>query len=360
MRLAIIAAAALAAVFASSDALPTAAGDPRAVLEPNVAAVARVTDDAFNDADAERFLRAAQDEDDSVLKDERFPEERGTGTTLSEKLGGVVSRLGQKPAVVKVVDSQKAAMKATTSAWERFNKWRKDAVEKFMSSVKAVYKNKRDVLKVSTLKEKFSKFVEKVRTKFFSSAKSSPEVAAAKPALGAVDDAAAPSLLTRMDRYGGKLVDDATDALSKASSKLANSDKFKAVKGGVNDIVEKLQELKTKLTQKPAAAGEAVPAQSAWTTIDAWRPEFIKTVDKTVRDTFQSVKGNKQVEALTTGITNIATRFSNLRPSMFKNAATLDDTAAKGAATIKAPEKPLSGDPLETLGTLKDNRPKVE
>ncbi|CAI5713390.1 unnamed protein product [Hyaloperonospora brassicae] len=360
MRLAVIAMSALAAVFAFSDALPTVAGDPRAVLEPNAAAVARVTDGAFNDAEVERFLRAAPDGDDLVQKDELFPEERGPGTTLTEKVGGVFSRLGQRPVVLKAAETQKTAMKATITAWERFNMWRQKAVEKFTTTLKSAFKNTRDNVKITALKEKFSAFVKKMKTKFFSSVKSTPEEAAARQATGAVDDAAAPSLLTRLDRYGGKVVDEATDALSKAAGKLANNDQFKAVKGGVDGIVEKLNNLRTKLKQKPAAADDAVPAQSAWATFDAWRPDFLKTVDQTVKGAFQTVKGNKQVQALTTGVSDIADSIKKMSSTMFNKAAAVDETAAGGAATLKAPEKPLPDGPLETLGTLKDTRPKVE
>ncbi|CAI5713432.1 unnamed protein product [Hyaloperonospora brassicae] len=128
MRLAFIAAAALAAVFTCSDALPTATGGLRPVLESNAAAVDRLTDGAFIDADTDRFLRAAQNEDDSVPI-ELAHEERRLGAFFPEKVTAFVKRMGRSPlagdalnAVLGFAAKHEAGFKRANTLRRKFRK----------------------------------------------------------------------------------------------------------------------------------------------------------------------------------------------------------------------------------------------
>ncbi|CAI5713422.1 unnamed protein product [Hyaloperonospora brassicae] len=82
MRFVYSAAAALVAVFASSDAASTGA-DANALLESDVSLVARVTDGNAYDVDTQRLLREALDDDESMLPADF--EERAPGGAVVEE-----------------------------------------------------------------------------------------------------------------------------------------------------------------------------------------------------------------------------------------------------------------------------------
>ncbi|CAI5713446.1 unnamed protein product [Hyaloperonospora brassicae] len=82
MRFVYSAAAALVAVFASSDAASNGA-DANALLESDVSVVARVTDGNAYDVDTQRLLREALDDDESMLPADF--EERAPGGAVVEE-----------------------------------------------------------------------------------------------------------------------------------------------------------------------------------------------------------------------------------------------------------------------------------
>ncbi|CAI5717040.1 unnamed protein product [Hyaloperonospora brassicae] len=347
MRLAYSTAAVLVAVFASSHAMPTGV-DANALPESDVSPVARVTDGGAYDADTQRLLRESFDDDDSAL--DLNPEERIDSTRISEAAAPITEKIASKGWRLNAVDAlaeQKAFNQLAFAKFQAKHKILAKPFEWWFGFWKWLVRNPLVGKLLRPLKDHKIDNVQ-LRDHY-------------KEAMAKYQEIL--SVRSRLDEWGGKFVVGATKNLNTALDKLSKSERSESIEAGVKTVVKDLDEFKSNLNpyivEKHAAADGMAAAESAWTKFETWLQDFVKHVDN-VKGAFTNVDESKEVAALKTQITGLADHFRGVKKDEFYQIAQLEKPAAAAVPTVKLPDKPLSGSPVESLGTPKDSNPKVE